>query len=118
MNLELTDEQANALIRELSQIIENDRYLLSLRISVLKEIRAKIRPQPAREPLPPLRRYEPPSKGPIRATTVAVSHAGISVRYQIRCCYLLSVLRSRAAELLDLLLFRNLVIPKALPNQT
>jgi hypothetical protein len=63
MNLELTDEQTNALIRELSQIIDNDRYPFSPRIRTLKEIRAKIRPEPAREPLPPLPRYEPPSKG-------------------------------------------------------
>jgi hypothetical protein len=44
MNLELTDEQTNALIRELSQIIDNDRYPFSPRIRTLKEIRAKIRP--------------------------------------------------------------------------
>jgi hypothetical protein len=63
MNLELTDEQTEALLRELSQIIDNDRYPFSPRIRTLKEIRAKIRPVPAREPLPPLRHYEPPSKG-------------------------------------------------------
>jgi hypothetical protein len=63
MTIDLTDEQTEALIRELSQIIENDRYPLSPRVGVLKEIRAKIRPEPAREPLPPLRHYEPPSKG-------------------------------------------------------
>jgi hypothetical protein len=63
MTIDLTDEQTEALIRELSQIIENDRYALSPRIGVLKEIRAKLRPEPAREPLPPLRHYEPPSKG-------------------------------------------------------
>jgi hypothetical protein len=63
MNLELTDEQTEALLRELSQIIENDRYPFSPRIVTLKEIRAKIRPEPAREPLPPRRHYEPPSKG-------------------------------------------------------
>jgi hypothetical protein len=38
MNLELTDEQMEATIRELSQIIENDRYPLNARIRVLKEI--------------------------------------------------------------------------------
>ena len=63
MHLELTDEQTEALIRELSQIIEYDRYPLSPRIRVPKEILGKLRPEPAREPLPPLRRYEPPSKG-------------------------------------------------------
>jgi hypothetical protein len=63
MNLELTDEQTNALIRVLFQIIENDRYPLSPRTRVLKEIHAKIRPELAREPLPPVRHYEPPTKG-------------------------------------------------------
>jgi hypothetical protein len=37
-HLELTDEQNEALIRELSQIIENDGYPLSPRIRVLKDI--------------------------------------------------------------------------------
>jgi hypothetical protein len=63
MNLELTDEQTEALLRELSQIIDNDRYPFSPRIRTLKEIRAKIRPHPPREPLPPARHYEPPSRG-------------------------------------------------------
>jgi hypothetical protein len=38
MNLELTDEQTEALIRDLSQIIEYDRYRLSRHIRALKEI--------------------------------------------------------------------------------
>ena len=63
MTIDLTDEQTEALIRALSQIIENDRYPLSPRIGILKEICGKPRPEPAREPLPPLRHYEPPSKG-------------------------------------------------------
>ena len=64
MNLELNDEQAEALIRELHNIIQNDRYPLSPRIVALKEILGQLRPEPARpSPLPPLRNYEPPSKG-------------------------------------------------------
>ena len=63
MNLDLTDEQTEALIRELSQIVQDDRYPLSPRIGVLKEILGQLRPEPAREPLPPRRHYEPPSKG-------------------------------------------------------
>jgi hypothetical protein len=63
MNLELTDEQTEALLRELSQIIENDRYPFSPRIRTLKEIRGKIRPEPTRQPLPPARRHELSSKG-------------------------------------------------------
>jgi hypothetical protein len=47
-NLELTDEQTDALIRELSQIIENDRYPLSPRIVALKEILGMMRPEPDR----------------------------------------------------------------------
>jgi hypothetical protein len=38
MRLELNDIQTEALIRELTQIIDNDRYPLSPRIVVLKEI--------------------------------------------------------------------------------
>jgi hypothetical protein len=74
MNLELSDEQAAALERELRNIIENDRYPFSPRIRTLREILYTIRPEPltsgqrsggtastpAREPLPPLRHYEPP----------------------------------------------------------
>jgi hypothetical protein len=64
MHLELTDEQTEALIRELSQIVQNDRYPLSPRIVALKEILGQLRPEPEREPPPPSRRdYEPPSKG-------------------------------------------------------
>ena len=63
MHLKLTDEQTEALIRELSQIIDGDRYPLSPRIVALKEIMRQLRPEPEREPLPPRRHYEPPSKG-------------------------------------------------------
>ena len=63
MNLELTDEQTEALVRELSQIVQNDRYPLSPRIVALKEILGQLRPEPEREPLPPRRHYELPTKG-------------------------------------------------------
>ena len=64
MNLELTDEETGALIRELTQIVRNDRYPLSPRIVALKGILGMLRPEPERpEPLPPRRNYEPPSKG-------------------------------------------------------
>ena len=64
MHLELTDEQTEALIRELSLIIEYDRYRLSPHIKALTEILGMMRPEPARPaPLPPRRHYEPPSKG-------------------------------------------------------
>ena len=60
MNLELSNEQTAVLEKELRDIVENDRYPLSPRILTLKEILNKIRPEPIREPLPPLKHYEPP----------------------------------------------------------
>ena len=60
MNLDLTDEEIATLLSELDRIIENDRFPLSPRIRTQKEIRAKIRPEPARKPPPPPKRYEPP----------------------------------------------------------
>ena len=66
MNLELSDEQAAALARELTAIIVDDRYPLSPRIQSLREIRNMIRPEPKREPLPEPKRYEPPSAGRYR----------------------------------------------------
>ena len=69
--LKLTDEQTEALIRELSQIVDDgDRYPLSPRIVALKEILGQLRPEPARSaPLPPRRHYEPPSKGVVQAVS-------------------------------------------------
>jgi len=57
MHLDLTDEEAAALLKELNQIIKNDRYPLSQRIRVLRSIRAKFptaprEPPPARPPTP------------------------------------------------------------------
>jgi hypothetical protein len=61
MNIDLTDEEAAALIRELHDIIESDRYPFSPRIHTLRAILARLRPEPVREPLPPPpRHYEPP----------------------------------------------------------
>ena len=53
MHLELTDEESAALDHELHDITERDRYPFSPRIRTLRGILAKIRPGPAREPLPP-----------------------------------------------------------------
>jgi len=60
MTPDLTEEETAALIRLLRDTIENDRYALSRRIQLLKAILGKFRPKPAGEPLPPLKRYEPP----------------------------------------------------------
>src|SRR5437879_5217944 len=43
MNLELTDEETAAPLRELDGIIDSDRYFMPQRIKTLKAIRAKIR---------------------------------------------------------------------------
>ena len=61
--LNLTDEETDALARLLSRTIDDDRYPLSPRVQTLKAVLAKIRPEPAREPLPPLKHYEPPRAG-------------------------------------------------------
>jgi hypothetical protein len=60
MNIDLTDEETAALLRELNGIVANDRYFLSPRVQTLKAIRNKIRPEPVREPLPPPKVYAPP----------------------------------------------------------
>jgi hypothetical protein len=60
MTLDLTDEETAALTRLLSGTIDSDRFPLSPRIQMLKGILGKIRPEPVREPVPPLRHYEPP----------------------------------------------------------
>jgi hypothetical protein len=69
MHLDLTDDEAAALTQELHDIVENDRYPFSPRIRTLRGILAKLRPEPVRKPLPPLKVYAPPRfiRGP--ATT-------------------------------------------------
>jgi hypothetical protein len=66
MNLELSDEEAAALIRELHDIIESDKYPFSPRIRALRAILAKLRPESVREPLPPLKVYDPPRSSAAR----------------------------------------------------
>jgi hypothetical protein len=60
MQLDLTDQEIAALARLLTNTIDADRYPLSPRIQTLKGLLAKIRPEPAREPLPPPKVYAPP----------------------------------------------------------
>jgi hypothetical protein len=71
MRLDLTDEEAAALIKELADITGNDRYPFSRRIRSLRAILAELRPEPVREPLPPPKVYAPP-----RATAGRRRHAG------------------------------------------
>jgi hypothetical protein len=69
--MNLDDEETAALTQEVHEIVENDRYPLSPRIQTLKAILVKIRPEPAREPLPPPKVYAPP-----RATAARRRRAG------------------------------------------
>jgi hypothetical protein len=70
MTFELTGVQSKAFTRELSQIPSRaDRYPLTPRIVALKEILGQLRPEPEREPLPPRRHYEPPSRGEVWEAT-------------------------------------------------
>jgi hypothetical protein len=59
-HLDLTDEEAAVLIKELADITGNDRYPFSARIQTLRAIFAKLGPEPTREPLPPPKVYAPP----------------------------------------------------------
>ena len=62
--LPLVDDEKTALAALLKRTIDADRYPLSPRIGQLRGILAKLElPKPVPAPLPPLKRYEPPSKG-------------------------------------------------------
>jgi len=71
MMLDLTQEETDALASLLRRTIDDDRYPLSPRIQTLKAILAKVRPEPAREPLPPPKVYAAP-----RAMTARRRRAG------------------------------------------
>jgi hypothetical protein len=60
MTPDLSDPETDALMTLLRRTIDDDRYPFSPRIQTLKAILGKIRPEPTREPLPPLKHYEPP----------------------------------------------------------
>jgi hypothetical protein len=66
MTLDLTDDETHALAQHLKHAIDNDPYPLSPRLQRLKAILAQLRPEPAREPMPPRKVYAPPSKGRYR----------------------------------------------------
>jgi hypothetical protein len=63
MDPDLSDADITVLVDLLKRTIDDAHYPLSPRVTRLREILAKLRPEPAREPLPPRRHYEPPSKG-------------------------------------------------------
>jgi hypothetical protein len=79
-----------ALLRELDRIIAEDRYPLSARIRTLKAIRAKIRPERERGPLPPPKQYAPPRAAASRrrrygrrAGEISPAHLGRAVARRI-----------------------------------
>jgi hypothetical protein len=49
-HIDLSEDEAAALVALLTRTIDGDRYPLSPRIRTLKAILAKLRPQPVREP--------------------------------------------------------------------
>lgn len=59
-HLDLSDDEAAALTKELHDISERDRYPFSERVRTLKAILNKLRPEPVREPLPAPKVYAPP----------------------------------------------------------
>jgi hypothetical protein len=63
MHLDLSDEETAALTQELHDIVESDRYPFSPRVRTLRAVLAQLRPEPVREPLPPLKVYGPPRGG-------------------------------------------------------
>ena len=69
MRLDLTDEETAVLTQELHDIVESDRYPFSPRIRTLRAILAKLRPEPAREPLPAPKVYAPPRATAPRKTS-------------------------------------------------
>jgi len=60
-HLDLSDDEKLAAVALLTRTIADDRYPLSPPIRTLKGIFANLRPEPAREPLPPPKVY-PPSR--------------------------------------------------------
>jgi hypothetical protein len=60
MQLDLSNHETDALARLLSTTIDADRFPLSPRIQTLRGILGKLRPEPVREALPPLKHYDPP----------------------------------------------------------
>jgi hypothetical protein len=62
--LPLSGDEKLALLAGLKRLIDEDRYPLSPRVRMLESILSRLQPpKPAPLPLPPRRRYEPPSKG-------------------------------------------------------
>ena len=65
-HLDLTEEEEAVLAVELVQLISRAKYPFSDRVRTLGAILNKLRPEPAREPLPPPKVYASPSSGRYR----------------------------------------------------
>jgi hypothetical protein len=64
MTLDLTEEEAAALVKHLRDAIDYARYSLAPRLDPLKSVLAKLDPlKPRPEPLPPLKSGMGPSVG-------------------------------------------------------
>ena len=80
MAVELTDEEATALVRLLREAIDSDRFPLSPRVQVLRAILARLRPEPARPAASPEQRaYAPPSRGRYAKRGVQGRWTGLSI---------------------------------------
>jgi hypothetical protein len=75
MILDLSDEETTALLRLLSTTIDEDRYPLSPRVQTLKAILGKVRSEPVRASLPPLKHYGRP-----RATTARRRRSALTLK--------------------------------------
>ena len=62
--LDLSDDEGEALVLLLRDAIDADRYPLSPRVRAWQAVLDKLRPPPPREPLPPVKHYEPPRHSP------------------------------------------------------
>jgi hypothetical protein len=57
---DLSNADITILTDLLKRTIDDSRYPLSPRVTRWREILQKLRPETVREPLPPMRHYEPP----------------------------------------------------------
>jgi hypothetical protein len=73
--LDLSGDEAAALVALLTSTIDGDRYRLSPRIRTVKAIRAELRPEPVREPLSPPKVYSPPKARAARRCWVSSNWA-------------------------------------------
>jgi hypothetical protein len=66
MQPDLSDEDIADLAKLIKRAIDDSRYPFSPEVRRWKELLAKLRPEPVREPLPPPKVYAPPRATPAR----------------------------------------------------